>query len=898
MFDRFIRLARAKKALREQRFEDALQLALDPVIQSDRRAEEVRVAASRELLARARQRLDQGDPGAAKVLAERVRSTMGDAIAGQVVAAIDEAVAASHASLQALRHAYGEAKTAVEAGDLTKAAALLATHGAMPSGDRKQLEAWIAERRVQAGAIAAQAEQHLAAGAVDAAMQCLARAEILDRDHGEVATLRRHLVERGAPAFAAGLRELVAGHDLRAALLRYRMVVTALPALRVAKPVREVAEQLAAAVRTCLCQQTALDEAVAIARQAADAGLDLPDGTVALLAALEALPAGRSGSTDGRSVESALLATRLAAAAEAVGADALARLARDRARAAATDGERLAAARACVDRGDLEAARAKLVEILADQPLHEGARRELEMLDQSCADLDRRLAEARAALRAGRLRQACTLALALGGSARIATEAQQILTQARASMALVDRGLDEVRVALHGRATATQEGVRHCLKRLEELAKVQCDHAELPTVVDAVQAEIEALGVCERAGQALDRAALGDAVPAFAELLGLRQRLLSPERLEARLCDLADRLAHLAEVALAGGRLLDVERCAEQLDALRVVRAEFAARAASWRAAAAARRAAAGQLVAEARDRLRERDLAEAEGRVEAARSQWLECEEAKALSAELRLLRHQADALERVEGMAKEGDFQGAQQKLAAMPATSPFLRTRIYDMKQDLARAQGLEGAFLLRVDEGGEQLVLRGESVTIGNVRQMRADLPVLANLAGRHASIRRSMSFHGGMQDTIVAEEGEVRIGGNLVKDRQLVPGDRVLLGPALGFVYQRPTGRSLTVGLVLQSGFQVAGTDRILLMKDRGRDGRILLGPGQDVHVRVAKATGEVEIFATSTGQMRVACAQGGTLDGVPFQGEHPLAAGQRIEAAGISFHLLPWRPAA
>ena len=102
----------------------------------------------------------------------------------------------------------------------------------------------------------------------------------------------------------------------------------------------------------------------------------------------------------------------------------------------------------------------------------------------------------------------------------------------------------------------------------------------------------------------------------------------------------------------------------------------------------------------------------------------------------------------------------------------------------------------------------------------------------------------------------------------------------------------------TVGLVLQSGFQVAGTDRILLMKDRGRDGRILLGPGQDVHVRGAKATAEVEIFATSTGQRRVACAQGGTIDGVPFQGEHPLAAGQLIEAAGISFHLLPWRPAA
>ena len=184
-----------------------------------------------------------------------------------------------------------------------------------------------------------------------------------------------------------------------------------------------------------------------------------------------------------------------------------------------------------------------------------------------------------------------------------------------------------------------------------------------------------------------------------------------------------------------------------------------------------------------------------------------------------------------------------------------------------------------------------------MSIGNVRQARADLPVLANLAGRHASVRRSMSFHGGMQDTIVADEGEVRVGGALVAQQVLKPGDRVQLGPALSFVYQRPTPRSLTVGLMLQSGFQVGGTDRVLLMKDRGRDGRILLGPGKDVHVRVAKATGEVEVFTTASGQIRVASASGGTIDGVPFRGEHPVDAGQVVVAAGISFLLLPWRPA-
>ena len=100
-----------------------------------------------------------------------------------------------------------------------------------------------------------------------------------------------------------------------------------------------------------------------------------------------------------------------------------------------------------------------------------------------------------------------------------------------------------------------------------------------------------------------------------------------------------------------------------------------------------------------------------------------------------------------------------------------------------------------------------------------------------------------------------------------------------------------------MGLVLQSGFQVAGTERILLMKDRGKDGRILLGPSRDVHVRVGSATSEVEVFAASTGQIRVACAAGGTIDGNAFKGEHPVDAGQVVTAAGVTFVLLPWRPA-
>src|SRR5205814_5157460 len=106
-------------------------------------------------------------------------------------------------------------------------------------------------------------------------------------------------------------------------------------------------------------------------------------------------------------------------------------------------------------------------------------------------------------------------------------------------------------------------------------------------------------------------------------------------------------------------------------------------------------------------------------------------------LAEEIAAVRGQQHALARVEALAAERDYAGAHRKLSDLPPTPAVLRTRIFDLKRELARAQGLDGPFLLRVDEGGEYLVLRGESVSIGNVREHSTDLPVLANLAGRHA-----------------------------------------------------------------------------------------------------------------------------------------------------------------
>lgn len=889
MFDRFIRLAKARQALREERFEAALQLASDPLIQSDRRAEQVRTAAQQRLLARAQQRLAAGDADAARHDYQRLRELGGAAGLDVLSVGLEQAAAANKAAVELARHTLVEARRLLGAGDTAGAGAVLASLQARElQPEQNQLIQLVGERRRLAHELLASIPALLQGGQVDAAVERFAQAFARARDVAEGFAGRPELQRVVVAEAARRIQARLAEGDLDAALAHYRQLRVETPWLGAADGLHGVERELQQAVLTFLRRIADCERAAGLARAVQTAGLPLSESLTPLL---ECLLRSTSGAADGAWGS-------LRDAATALGADELAAAAGARWRRDQEHHDQIAAARSRLAAGELDQARDLLTRVLLEQPQHEAARADLHLVEQGLAEGEQRLEVARAAAREGRLREACAGALALVGAGRIGQVAQLLVADLRSRMALVERGLDEVRVALHGRPAASVEGVRHCLGRLEELAKVQSDHQELQRVTAAVAAEIEALQLLEQVGVAAGRDDLARVVTLLGQLRSMRDRLLVQDRLDARLLHWLDRVQQLADLALVGGRLAEVEVCAGLLGTFAAVRGEFADREAALRQACAQRRAAADALVEQARVQLAAADLAEAERLVEQAILQWNDSASARAMADHLRDLRRQSEALARVESMTKERDFHGARRKLAELPPTPALLRTRIYDMKQNLARAQGLEGAFLLRIDEGGEHLVVRGESVSIGNVRQTRSDLPVLANIAGRHATIRRSMSFHGGMQDTVVAEEGEVRIGGKLVTSQRLQPGDRVQLGPSLQLVYSQPTSRSLSVSLQLQGGFQVGGTDRVVLMKDRGRDGRLLIGPGRDVHARVAAATGEVEVFATNTGQIRVACDAGGSIDGVPFRGDHPVAAGQLVQAAGVTFVLLPWHPGA
>ena len=889
MFERFIRLSRARKSLRDQRFFDALQQAADPVIAKERRAEAVRAEAVAGVLQRVEGRLERGDIAVALAEAKRLRQLDDGEAAAGLLARCERAAEHKEQVVLDGRATAREFRELVEAGALTEAEGLLAASRSDQDLDLDGLRQHLAERRRQAADLLGQADQEAQSGRGEAALEVYLRS--LAVDGAPVAAARaatlRHVAEAVAAELCAAGRP--AGLDaggLEERLGAFDAVCGRLPELRGERAMQDLEQELGDATRQRLREASDVAAAAALGAAAANIALAPPEA-----AAVAAAAAVANEPTAGARAAALL---QLEAAAGQAGFAGLQRAAAAALAESEAGRDQLAEARALLESGELEAARARFVAFLEAHPMDEGARKDLELLDQSLAELDRRLADVRLALRAGRLREVCTVAMSLVGAERIAAEAQQMLGEARARMALVDKGVGEVRVALHGRSAASIDGVRHCLKKLQELGKVQVDHEALPSLVAAVEAEIAALEQCAAVAPALERGDLEALVAAVPELVAARSELLSAERIDAKLCGVGDAVVQLGGRALEAGQLARVQRCGALLEQLGCVRGDFAACAAGWRQEHDDRERRVAELLREAKEALAGRDLQEAERCVEQAQGLWRESAEAQAFAHQLGKLRKQTVTLEEVAAMTDEQDFVGAQQKLSDMAGVAPMLRTRVFDMKRDLAKAQGLEGAFLLRVDEGGEQLVMRGESVSIGNLRKASADLPVLASLAGRHASIRRSMSFHGGMEDKVVAEEGEVHVGQRKVSNQVLESGDVVRFGAALSASYQRPSARSLTSRLVLQGGFQVAGTDRVLLMKDRGRDGRILLGAGRDVHVTVPSATGEVELYANNSGQMRVFCEAGGSIDGTVFKGEHPVAAGQIVEAAGITFLLLPW----
>ncbi len=860
MFDRFLRFQKAKAALAAGRHDEAIRLAGDPAIANDRRAVQIRDAARAALLERARQRLEKGELDTALRDFERAALAGSDAAVEDGLAAARLRLCERDASLRAAREADARIRRLIERGAVDDAAAALAaTSDTLAADAVAKLDQRIAaarERAVQAG-------EERAARAMQA-----------------------------APEAAREALGLLAAGDCAGAVRRLCAASGGVAALRCGE-IRESLELVLARARVLLGDQPEaadLELAEALAAAVAAVGDDAPPAlqhAARASASLVRVPGLRAA---GRLGELAAVFAEVGDALES----------KRYAEAAASLRLQQAAADRCVDAalghvaaGQVDAARAALLQALEVAPSYDRARSESDLLERSVLARGQRLDQARSLAADARLQEALEMALADAQSGPAGVAAAVLAADVRARIAVVDRGLAEILAAAHGKVGSNCAGLRILAVRCDELLALHRDHADLSKVRLALLAEIAALESVEGAFANGGMAALVASVDA---IVARRCQMLAPTRLDARLCEVASRLQQEADRALLAGRLGEAEACAVAIARAAQHGARVSDVASRIQASCAFRRASAEALAQSAMRRANERDLDGAEERVAEAMRHWSDGVVVRSAARQLGAIRSREAALARAAGFANAGEASLARAEIAAMGETPPLLRTRIFDMKRSIARAQGLDGAFVLRVDEGGEYLALRGETVSIGNLRDGSADLPILCALAGRHARIERSMSFHGGMQDSIVAETGEVQVNGEAVQQRALRSGDRMRLGASLQVGYSMPCSRSLTAMLQLFGGFQVAGTDRVLLFKDRGRDGRICIGAGKDVHVRVAAATSEIELFASKAGQLRVRCAAGGEVDGERFVDERPLHAGATVRAGGVSFVLMPWSP--
>lgn len=240
------------------------------------------------------------------------------------------------------------------------------------------------------------------------------------------------------------------------------------------------------------------------------------------------------------------------------------------------------------------------------------------------------------------------------------------------------------------------------------------------------------------------------------------------------------------------------------------------------------------------------------------------------------------------------DSDPGGAREMLENRGPTPRPLGSLVLKIKDRVEREGDLEHGCLLQVEEAGEFLVFTDDRLRVGNATgRSLPQIPVLARIRGHHATFVRSLSFHGGSVDKIEAVDGQKVTVNGAKPGEKLQHGDRVVLGGLLPFVYLRPSPRSNSALLRLEKGFECRGTSRILWIKQGGKDGRIAIGRGREVHVRVPQAEPELYLFSPGRGRLSVHFDGSGEIDGTAFRGTHALHAGATVRCGEIQFRVLP-----
>jgi hypothetical protein len=202
-----------------------------------------------------------------------------------------------------------------------------------------------------------------------------------------------------------------------------------------------------------------------------------------------------------------------------------------------------------------------------------------------------------------------------------------------------------------------------------------------------------------------------------------------------------------------------------------------------------------------------------------------------------------------------------------------------------------------FVLRVENEGDWLVHPASRLTIGNQANGEADLQVLAAIGAKHATLERT-DRDGGAAWRIVAGTGQkVLRNGKPVTEAPLENGDRIQLGHAFTFTFQRPNAGNATAALRIHGDFTIQGCTRLVLFSESGRKGSILLAPGSDGHVPLRSVDARLEVFRAvdgeDQGELFARSPQGVAAGDSPERAQVRVRAFQALAVGALRVHVDP-----
>ena len=196
---------------------------------------------------------------------------------------------------------------------------------------------------------------------------------------------------------------------------------------------------------------------------------------------------------------------------------------------------------------------------------------------------------------------------------------------------------------------------------------------------------------------------------------------------------------------------------------------------------------------------------------------------------------------------------------------------------------RAFGQSGSrFLLWVDAVGGYWVCLGDEVVLGQPGTPgRVDLPILGDLSGRHARIRRDSEGY------LIEALRDVKVDGRQVDPTALLrDGARIQLGDAVRLLFRRPLALSATARLEFLSRHRThPTTDAVLLMADA-----CVLGPKPNSHVVCRDWPQEVVLYRHE-GQLYCRTPGGFEIDGLRHRERGLIHRNARIAGRHFSLSL-------